>query len=995
MQSSNSFNNNLLLFVAVGVILSVCICQAVFARGAIISWGEMVVDSSELDCNDFVAIDAGRYHSLALKQDGSVVGWGKNTGDDGDYAGQATPPVGNNYTAIAAGGWHSLALKQDGTIVGWGDNSYGQAIPPEGCDYVAIAAGRGHSLALKQDGSIVGWGNNVYGQAIPPDGNDYVAIAAGEEHCLALRRDGTIVGWGNNYSGEATPPAGNDFMAIGTGGSYSIALRQDCSIVAWGWDGYHQATPPAGNDYVAIFAGLHHACALKQDGSIVAWGSNEATPPAGIAYVAIAAGGWHSLALKQDGSIVGWGRNLEGQAIPPVGSDYVAIAAGQYQSLVLKQGGSIIGWGRNGEDNLETPPPAENEFVAIAGGYFYSIALKEDGTIVGWGDGLATPPAGNDYVAIAGGGFHSLALKEDGSVVGWGNNGYGQTTPSVGSDYVAIAAGWLHSLALKQDGSIVGWGRNLEGQATPPAGNDYVAIAAGGYHSLAIEIECFYISAATGDDNNNGLSLEAAFATIQKGIDEAEDGDTVLVYPGVYTEEIDFLGKAITVQSAEDAAVLEAEDYFAVLFYNGEGPDSVLKNFVIENSFVAVFIDGSSPTISNVTVADNMFGIAAYGEAQPDISNSIFWYNIYGDVFGCEVRYSCTTEPGEGNLDIDPLFVDPDSDDYHLLSERGRYWAEHDVWVLDEVTSPCIDGGDPAANYSGEPMPNGGRINMGAYGGTAYASMKEMRWSAGDINHDGWINMTDFVVLAEKWLTYEPPTSNLPPEVSIIEPQDGAQLYSAEIQIEADAWDVDGLVRIVEFFANGAEIGEDDDGSDGWKTIWAGYGDGTHSIGAKATDDGGAVATSLPIEIHIEGKGRFCFPVGTGVWIDGELVRFSEVVAGQRVAGFGGACAEGYSKQVERIEEHEGVFFECYDIVLENGGHISVVGSHLFLTESGRWSPVQDLRAGMKLRSMNGTVGIGSVTRRPLPYIGKVYNLKVKDGDRYLVGKDGIIVRDY
>ncbi|GAG19078.1 unnamed protein product, partial [marine sediment metagenome] len=99
--------------------------------------------------------------------------------------------------------------------------------------------------------------------------------------------------------------------------------------------------------------------------------------------------------------------------------------------------------------------------------------------------------------------------------------------------------------------------------------------------------------------------------------------------------------------------------------------------------------------------------------------------NTDGDLFQCQARYSCIERggEGEGNIDGDPLFVDTDSGNYHLRSERGRYWPAHDVWVLDKVTSPCVDGGDPNADYSGEPVPNGGRINMGAYGGTPEASL--------------------------------------------------------------------------------------------------------------------------------------------------------------------------------------------------------------------------------------------------------------------------------
>ena len=63
-------------------------------------------------------------------------------------------------TGIAAGYQHSVALKNDGTVVAWGDNTYGQTnVPTAYTDGVtSIASGWYHTLALKQDGTVVAWG---------------------------------------------------------------------------------------------------------------------------------------------------------------------------------------------------------------------------------------------------------------------------------------------------------------------------------------------------------------------------------------------------------------------------------------------------------------------------------------------------------------------------------------------------------------------------------------------------------------------------------------------------------------------------------------------------------------------------------------------------------------------------------------------------------------------------------------------------------------------
>jgi parallel beta-helix repeat protein len=242
----------------------------------------------------------------------------------------------------------------------------------------------------------------------------------------------------------------------------------------------------------------------------------------------------------------------------------------------------------------------------------------------------------------------------------------------------------------------------------------------------------------------------------------------------VYHEKIDFKGKHLTFRSTNpsDSTVVSetiiTADGNVVTFSGGQDIDCVLAGFTIAGGKRGIYCSGSSPTITHCTVAGNggenigggmyiengssptlvnctftdnvasmmgggmyvenssptlinctftgnsatYFGGGIYcGTGSPVLTNCVMWGDTPDEIsiFGGTpaITYSDVQGGfvGEGNIDADPLFAHPANGDFHLLTG-----------------SPCIDAGDPATSVGLEPLPNGGIINMGAYGGTQEAS---------------------------------------------------------------------------------------------------------------------------------------------------------------------------------------------------------------------------------------------------------------------------------
>jgi alpha-tubulin suppressor-like RCC1 family protein len=274
-------------------------------------------------------------HTLYRKSDGTVWAWGRNNKSqlgngltlDSSTPVQSGAGVLSSITAVAAGNEHSLALKSDGTVWGWGSNSNGQLgngvtagsqpspVQVSGLTNVtAIAAGVDFSLALKGDGSVWAWGYNGSGQLgdnstserwtpVQVGAGGITAIAAGFNHSVAMNSGGTVYTWGDNSKGQlgtgtttssSTPViAGSGFLAgalaISAGNQFTVALlRNYLSSYLWAWGSNSNgqlgngtntdsATPVQVStlaNMTAIAAGENHSLSLMGDGTIWAWGAN-------------------------------------------------------------------------------------------------------------------------------------------------------------------------------------------------------------------------------------------------------------------------------------------------------------------------------------------------------------------------------------------------------------------------------------------------------------------------------------------------------------------------------------------------------------------------------------------------------------------------------------------------------------------------------------------------------------------------------------------------
>ncbi len=337
------------------------------------------------------AIGGGDYHSVALRSDGAVFGWGMNTGRqlaDGTTTNRPLPVATGGLTgitAISVGSNFSLARLSDGRVAAWGSPQSGRlgngttgptptwpVFATGITTAVAVEAGETYGLVLLADGTVRGFGANNAGQlGDGTSGTDRLTpvavssltsvagVSAGGSFSLAVKTDGTAWSWGTNTSGQlgtgtttarTTPGAVSGISgvtSVAAGGSTSYFLLSDGTVRAVG---LHN------NGYTIT--------GMLGDGSVVGMATTPVTVSGLTSVVQIAAGQSHAIAVKGDGTVWTWGENSLGQL--GVGSTadsnvpvqvgglpaIAAVGAGQSHAFAIGTDGSVWAWGVNSQYQL-------------------------------------------------------------------------------------------------------------------------------------------------------------------------------------------------------------------------------------------------------------------------------------------------------------------------------------------------------------------------------------------------------------------------------------------------------------------------------------------------------------------------------------------------------------------------------------------------------------------------------------------------------------------
>lgn len=291
---------------------------------------------------------------------------------------------------------------------------------------------------------------------------------------------------------------------------------------------------------------------------------------------------------------------------------------------------------------------------------------------------------------------------------------------------------------------------NIQAAITACNNGDVVVVAPGTYYEnihmkngVTVRGAGADVTTINGGGNGHVVVFNLASGTIS-GFTITNSGHSPLYVGGIFTSQCNVIiennivvnnNKGIILSSNSTATIAGNQ----IINNTGRGIQlsssyaTIANNVIAGNSYAGIYCDNSSPLIVNNTIYDNgHYGIRCNPISTQVIVNNIITHNEYGimalggsesPVPLLEISYNnvwsnseanywyewaiiCIPEdpycepdgasepfepqPGTGEISTDPLFANPDNDDYHLKSTAGRWSPNTQSWVKDSNTSPVL-----------------------------------------------------------------------------------------------------------------------------------------------------------------------------------------------------------------------------------------------------------------------------------------------------------------
>ena len=289
----------------------------------------------------------------------------------------------------------------------------------------------------------------------------------------------------------------------------------------------------------------------------------------------------------------------------------------------------------------------------------------------------STPPPITIYVD------DNISSREDGSM-SHPFNTIGEGIDFAGAgDTVHVAQGYYEeNIILDKNISLIGEGPDLtiiDGSRQNLAAVQCIGMTDG-------SIKGFHIQSGVGA----GIKCEESSISIQQNIISENSSHGGIEGDGIVITQ----GSSVTVKNN----IIYGNEQNGIYLAEGTAAE-IINNTICSNGRDGIYARSGDGVIikNNIIIVNGICGISCNQTPKPTLSYNNIWNNAGLNYHDCAA--------GTGDISSDPLFEDPANPNYHLMPG-----------------SPCIDAGDPASDYSSEPEPNGGRINMGTYGGTAEAA---------------------------------------------------------------------------------------------------------------------------------------------------------------------------------------------------------------------------------------------------------------------------------